>query len=85
MKHRYEADDDEPAPFIKFKRQTWLGNDRDRPGQVSSGCKGKMKFISAPAAIKALKHKSNIDGRRAYRCPVCYQWHIGSTTRTTPK
>lgn len=83
---RIDPDDDEPAPFVPIKRQRALFN---RPFNTSdagpSGCTGKIPYPSAHAAAKAIRFKTNIDGRRAYRCSVCHQWHIGNATRTKPE
>lgn len=79
-------DDDEPAPFVRIRRRRQLTEPVFTAAAGAAGaCTGKKAFPSAHAVFKVLRKKTNIDGRRAYRCPICRQWHIGSSTRRDNK
>jgi hypothetical protein len=50
------------------------------PNLRSAQCDGKQGFDTFARAEKVAR---NLKGARAYRCPHCHQYHIGSTMKRT--
>lgn len=47
-----------------------------------SSCEGKVPFKGQGLARQAAKRR---DGRVAYRCSYCFQWHVGNPPPRVPK
>lgn len=73
-----DEDDDTPAPFVKIRQHRKLYSHAIMLASFEASCKGKIPFNSAAQAAKALRYKTDIDGRRVYRCRHCQKFHIGS-------